>query len=84
MNKELTEIEQRVREISEEKNPYSNNYNNKHLWSEGYMSAFNDFKELLEKAKILVGHPLTGISAGTDIACDEWQKRYSELFKMRL
>jgi hypothetical protein len=84
MNKELTKVEQIIREISEEKNPYSNNCNNRHLWSEGYRSAFKDFKELLERANDLIGHPCTNISSSTDIACDEWHKRYSELLKMRL
>ena len=79
MNKELSKNEIRIREISEEKNPYSENCSNKHLWSEGYRSAFNDFKYLLERASVLVGNPGTGISASTDIACDEWHKRYSEL-----
>lgn len=76
MNRELTTIEKQIREISEEKNPYSNNCNNKHLWSEGYRSAFNDLKELLEKAKVLVGYPATGISAATDLECEKWHETY--------
>ena len=81
MKNEETKTEAEIRVISEEKNPYSKNCNNQHLWSEGYRAACSDFKEkhskminLLERATILVGHPCTNISSGTDIACDEWQK----------
>jgi hypothetical protein len=79
-----TKTESEIRIISEEKNPYSKDCPNQHLWSEGYRFAFNDFKErhdklisLLEKAKNLVGHPCTNISSSTDIACDEWQEECS-------
>ena len=33
---------------------------------------------LLERAKELVGHPATNISASTDIACDIWQSDYED------
>ena len=33
---------------------------------------------LLERAKGLVGHPATNISASTDISCDIWQSDYED------
>ena len=81
MKNEETKTEAEIRVISEEKNPYSKECINQHLWSEGYRCAFNDLKEkhdkltdLLDRAKNLVGHPATNLSTSVDIACDEWQK----------
>ena len=33
---------------------------------------------LLERAKGLVGHPATNISASTNIACENWQNDYED------
>lgn len=33
--------------------------------------------KLLERARGLVGHPATNISASTDLACENWQKDYN-------
>ena len=33
---------------------------------------------LLKKAKNLVGHPATNISASIDLACENWQKDYHD------
>lgn len=35
--------------------------------------------ELLKEAATLVGHPGTNISSSTDIACDNWKNKYSDL-----
>lgn len=40
-----------------------------------------DAMKLLERASWLVGNPGTNISAGTDLACESWQKDYEQFIK---
>lgn len=41
---------------------------------------FDNMQKLINEAKNLVGHPSTNRSASVDIACDNWHKKYNDLF----
>ena len=47
MNKEETKQEKRVREISEQANPYDKTCPNRHLWSEGFRTGYIHAKNIV-------------------------------------
>ena len=53
MNKELTAIEIKIRELAEKSNPYDKICPNRHLWNEGFVCALETYKAESKQPEVL-------------------------------